>query len=331
MKRMGIHVGPVPRGAALGLVLLSLTACQPTGSNGTSRTGAQDSASEPAVRGNVYLGLAPPGMTPEVFSPDVLSQGESGACSGFLNNGTVFVFKQLTPELDWKFEPVYVIELENGRWTEPVVAPFSDLYPYNFTVAPDGKTLYFTSVRSAEDHGVILRQADVWKVEKTDEGWSEPTTFGAPVNTTEYFENYPAITADGTLYFMSYRDDGMGKDDIYRLPLVNGHYVERENIGARVNTENSEVDPFISADESYLIYCSRTLEGFGGYDLYISFRMPDGSWTEPVNMGEGINSAAAEFRPSVTPDGEYFFFTSDRSGVGAIYWVDAGIIRSLRP
>jgi len=277
-----------------------------------------------------WLGQEPPGMEPELFLPEVLSQGERGACTGFLNNGTVFVFKQLSPETDWKFEPVYFVELKDGRWTDPVVAPFSDLFPYNFTVAPDGKALYFASLRSAEDHGVILPKADVWKVEKTADGWSEPETFGAPVNSEGHFENYPSITSDGTLYFMSWRDEGLGKDDIYRLQLVDGEYIELENIGGPVNTEHSEVDPFIGADESYLIFCSKTLGGFGGYDLYISFRTQDGSWTSPVNMGEGINSAEAEFRPLVTPDGKYFFFTSDRSGVGESYWVDAGIIHSLR-
>ncbi len=47
-----------------------------------------------------------------MFLPEVLSQGERGVCSGFLDNGTVFVFKQLSPSLDWKFEPVYFVELK---------------------------------------------------------------------------------------------------------------------------------------------------------------------------------------------------------------------------
>jgi len=309
----------------LALVQISLGACQPSSSPSDSPA----TVAKERQRG-IYLDLVPPGMTAEVFLPEVLSNVERGACSGFLNNGTVFVFKLLSEGVDWKFEPIYFTEFKDGKWTEPSIAPFSDLYPYNFTVAPDGKTLYFTSLRSAADHNTILRQADVWKVEKTADGWSEPETFGAPVNSEDNFENYPSIAADGTLYFMSFRDDGMGEDDIYRLKLVNGEYAELENIGGPVNTENPEVDPFIAADGSYLIYCSNRPGGFGGYDLYISFRTQDGLWMEPVNMGEGINTAGAEFRPSVTPDGKYFFFTSDRTGIGEIFWVDTGIIQSLK-
>ena len=277
-----------------------------------------------------YLDLQPPGMTAEVFLPDILKDVERGACSGFLFNGSVFVFKLLSPERDWKNEPIYVTEFQHGSWTEPSVAPFSDLYPYNFTVAPDGKTLYFTSLRSAEDHETILKQADVWKVEKTADGWTEPETFGSPVNSDDNFENYPSITAEGTLYFMSFRDEGKGQDDIYRLKLVDGKYQELENIGAPVNTEYPEVDPFISADESYLIFCTDKPGGFGGFDLYISFRKPDGAWTAPINMGESINTHGAEFRPGVSPDQKYFFFTSDRSGVGETYWISADIIQSLK-
>ena len=280
---------------------------------------------------SAYLGLVPPGLKAEVFLPDILADVERGTCSGFMFNGNVFIFKLLSPGRDWKYEPLYFTEFRNGSWTEPEVTPFSDLFPYNFTVAPDDKTLYFTSLRSAEDHEVILKQADVWKVEKTADGWTEPETFGPPVNSIDNFENYPSITADHTLYFMSYRDDGLGKDDIYRLELVDGEYQELENIGAPVNTIHAEVDPFISADESYLIFCSEKPGGFGGFDLYISFRKPDGTWTEPMNMGESINSAGAEFRPSVSPDQKYFFFTSDRSGVGEIFWISTDIIQSLKP
>ena len=129
---------------------------------------------------------------------------------------------------------------------------------------------------------------------------------------------------------MSFRDEGKGEDDIYRSRLIDGKYQELENLGAPVNTEYPEVDPFISADESYLIFCTDKPGGFGGYDLYISFRKSDGSWTPPVNMGEGINTTGAEFRPGVSPDQKYFFFTSDRSGAGEIYWVSTDIIQLLK-
>jgi hypothetical protein len=48
------------------------------------------------------------------------------------------------------------------------------------------------------------------------------------------------------------------------------------------------------------------------HDLHVSFWREDGSWTEPLNLGEGVNSSSAEVRPYVSPDGRYLFFTSNR-------------------
>ena len=95
--------------------------------------------------------------------------------------------------------------------------------------------------------------------------------------------------------------------------------------------------------------------GFGGVDLFVSFKKEDGSWTKGKNMGADINSSATEYCPTVSPDGKYFFFTSNRkayksysetpltyeekirilnshgNGLGDIYWVDARIIEELKP
>ena len=107
--------------------------------------------------------------------------------------------------------------------------------------------------------------------------------------------------------------------------------------------------------EFYIIFLRRDKEGFGGFDLFISFRKEDGSWTKAKNMGAPINSSASELCPSVSADGKYFFFTSYRSiykpysempltyeekikilnnpgnGLGDIYWVDAKIIEQFKP
>ena len=79
-----------------------------------------------------------------------------------------------------------------------------------------------------------------------------------------------------------------------------------------------------------MIFCSDKPGGMGDADFYISFSTDEGSWSEPVNMGANINSEGAEYIPYVSPDGKYFFFTSDKSGNWDIYWVDAGIIEELK-
>jgi Tol biopolymer transport system component len=222
--------------------------------------------------------------------------------------------------------------------------------------SPDGKKLYFTSNRPFTGTGDPLDNSNLWAVEKTDIGWGESRDLGPLINTDGY-ENYPSITNDETLYYFHSEKRGDQNPDIYYSKLMNGKYSGPVRLGAEINSRYQEWDPFIAQDESYLIFGSVDRPGgFGGCDLYISFRKEDGTWTQAVNMGEPINTEANEFCPNVTSDGKYLFFTSRRrrleglhptnpityeekmnmvnspgNGEGDIYWVDAKIIDVLVP
>ena len=280
-----------------------------------------------------YLGQRPPGVTAEVFAAGLIPENEWAGCSGFLNDGTVFVYSSMEGGTDWRFKPTYVMKLENGKWTEPEVAPFSEYMPYNFTVGPGGKTVYFTTLKSPDKStSMLLEQANIWAVTLTAEGWTEPVMLGASINTDEYYENYPTVARDGTIYYMSRREDTVGKTDIYRSRNRDGRYADAENLGPPINSVESDQDPFIAPDGTYLIVCltGRT-DSFGKYDLYVSFPEEDGSWSEPANLGGGVNTPESEFRPYVTADGKYLFFTaldSESDNIGRIFWVSSEVIRA---
>ncbi len=287
----------------------------------------------PVLKGP-YLGQKPPGLKPEIFAQGIISTGENELCHGFLNEGSLFIFSRMEPYSDWRYKPTYFMELKDGKWTEPALVPFNDFYLFNFTVGPDDRTLYFSS-RKSNEKNVQLDNANIWSVSKVAGGWSTPSKMESPVNTLNTSDSYPSVTKNGTLYFMTEREDGYGLGDTYRSVLENGKYRKVENIGSPANTINSELDPFISPDESYLIYISSALEGYGSHDLFITFKRQDGSWSQPINMGKEINTPMSENRPSITPDGKYFFFCRQRfitedEWEGDIYWVDTSIIENLR-
>lgn len=106
-----------------------------------------------------------------------------------------------------------------------------------------------------------------------------------------------------------------------------------------VNKGKYIAHPFVAPDESYLMWDAEQ-DGEDTPDIYISFRQPDGSWGEAIDMGNKINTPLYEQRPKVTPDGRYLFFwrgdvktreDGSRYVVGSPYWVDAQIIEQLRP
>ncbi|MFC1563743.1 TolB family protein, partial [candidate division KSB1 bacterium] len=242
-----------------------------------------------------------------------------------------------------------------GKWTEPEVAPFSGKYlDFEPFISPDGKKLLFLSNRpeEGEEEQPGWRKQDIWAVDRTDNEWSEPYNLGVSVN-TDNAEFYPAVTRDGTLYFT--RVAG-GRAAIFRSRYVNGAYTESEMISDKVNSDPQPYNAYISPDEDYLIFCSAGGEdSFGGVDYYIAFRDENDNWSDPVNMGEKINTSANGTSAYVSPDGKYLFFgssdksvheeyeggnisisdmkkfqNSPRNGNSSIYWIDAGIINDLR-
>ncbi len=282
-----------------------------------------------------YLGQEPPGMTAEVFAPWLFEADESAGCSGFLDDGKVFVYSTGKKGGDWRFGSKWVTEMEDGEWTEPRIAPFNGFMPYNFTVGPAGRTIWFTTLKSPDTTtSQLLEEANIWAVTRVGEGWTEPVMLGASINTDKYYENYPTVTRDGTVYFMSWRPGSVGRTDIYRSRNMDGKYAGAENLGPPVNSGESDQDPFIGPDGSYLIVClTGRDDSLGSYDLYVTFAEDDGSWSEPVNLGEGVNTPGPEFRPYVTQDGKYLFFTGlapDNDTVGRVFWVSAEVIDVAR-
>ena len=112
---------------------------------------------------------------------------------------------------------------------------------------------------------------------------------------------------------------------------IDGEYQDPVNLGPKLNTKYHEWDTYLAPDESYMIYCSTKPEGLGDDDLYVTFKQRDGSWSDPIHMGNEINSEKSENRPYVSPDGKYLFYASTVRGNRDIYWVDARIIEKLRP
>ncbi len=273
-----------------------------------------------------YLGQKPPGITPKVFAPGIISTEATEGASSFSPDGKCYLFARARSSLDG----ILIMEQINGLWTKPRLASFSaGKHDWDFMLTPDGKTIFVASTRPLRKGESHTKDHQIWMSKRIEENWSEPQLLPSPIYSGQH-DSYPSVTRDRTLYFFSNRSGGLGHGDIYRSNRIKGKYLEVKNLGEPINTEQHEVDPFIAPDESYLIFCSDRAGGYGRQDIYITFRDKDGSWTTPVNMGDSINSPYDEYIPYITPDGKYFFFTTNISGNRDIYWVDARIIEGLK-
>ncbi len=246
---------------------------------------------------------------------------------------------------------------EKGKWRTPQVAAFSGQYTdYDPFISPEGSKLFFISNRPIAGKPVEGKRPnfDIWVMEKTTAGWSEPSNLGAPVN-NEADQFYPSVAANGTLYFSTIKQGEKSGFDLYRARWVEGKYAEPEKLSENVNSQFAEIDACIAPDESFIVFASYNRpEELGRGDLYLSYNQ-NGEWTPAKNLGEKINSNAREYCPILSPDGKYFFFTSFRgfadkpldkaltheqfvqhlrsplNGTGNVYQVDVSVLHEQRP
>jgi hypothetical protein len=98
---------------------------------------------------------------------------------------------------------------------------------------------------------------------------------------------------------------------------VNGAYKPPENLGPRINSAGHEVEPWVAADGSYLIFSAKERsDSTGRYDLYQG-RRSRGSWQAPEPL-ERVNTRWHEFNQSVSPDGQWLYFSSTRPHDGPV-------------
>lgn len=283
------------------------------------------SAAADAPRGP-YFGQKPPATTPTVFAPGIVSLDDRYEyVITFSPDGTECCFG--VTDSRWSTCDLYCSKQERGIWSKPEKADFQQggdgWLPF---FSSDGERFLFSSGRPS------LESSNTYICERTAAGWGPPRKLGAPVNSST-FDWRPNEAADGTLYFSSDRSGGAGQMDIYRALPRDGDHLPVENLGPPVNTPQHEASPYISADERFLTFERWAPDGYGKADLYISYRLDDGSWTEPQNLGPAINTEQIDDGGSISPDGKYFFFNRRRDWVTEeqtdIYWVDIRVI--LRP
>lgn len=263
---------------------------------------------------HAYLGAAPPGRTPEVFAPGIVSE------AGYRLHGAPAVSPDHTT-ICWPVIPpaLMTTEFRDGAWSEPEAMTLDLAGAQAPCFSPDGSRLYLQGAR-ADGYGSL----DIWYLPREGGSWGEPVNVGPPVN-TEAMQSQPSITAGQALYFTGTLE-GVGFDrGIYRArPALEGH-AEPELLEDGVNTEFIDYCPFVAPDESYLLFASSRPELKEELHLFVSFQGTDGTWSEPEDIHDAISFPSPARFPAVSPDGMYLFFLSG----GEIYWVEFAPVLEL--
>jgi outer membrane protein OmpA-like peptidoglycan-associated protein/Tol biopolymer transport system component len=186
-------------------------------------------------------------------------------------------------------------------------------YPeYSPVVTADESQLFFTSRRPNTTGGKIdsrdnMYFEDIYSATKTDSGWGHVTNLGRPIN-TEGHDATIGISVDGQKLFI-YKDDN-GDGNIYTSDLLGDKWSTPVKLNEYINSDKWEGSVSVSADGSTLYFSSEREGGFGGKDIYMSRRLPNGQWGRAINMGPNVNTADDDDAPFIHPDGVTLYFSS---------------------
>jgi len=263
-----------------------------------------------AVLKGPYLGQKPSGKKAELFAPELINYEVHG--SPFISQDEKEIIIGSMTE-----GPKYY-RMIAGVWSLQSVLPFA--IPENCNgmfVSPSGKRIYFLIWEDNDEN--------FYFIEKKGNRWTTLRSLGEEVNS--FPTHWQFTTAKNeNLYFSS---EGNVVVSVFNgnthLPPVPLKLESNENLEGGT--------PYIAPDESYLIYSIGRNERDEYTDLYISYRLKNNKWTEPINIGPSINiKDNFDLCPKISPHGKYLFFISRRNSPEfRIYWVDAGFIETLKP
>lgn len=161
-------------------------------------------------------------------------------------------------------------------------------------ISSDGERLYMT-INNTMDPKVRRKDrtgsSDIAMAKIGKNGtWPRPKRVPGSVN-TDFFEGSPTLTKDeNTMYFTAQRrtSDGAGTE-ILVSRLVGKAWSKATVLPEPINNKGRQTTPFISPNGTYLFFSSDSHLGMGGYDIFVS-KSNGSQWSEPVNLGYGINS-----------------------------------------
>lgn len=190
------------------------------------------------------------------------------------------------------------------------------------TLSSDGQLLIYTACElygglnyGPNRHG--YGSCDLFYARKIGKKWSAAQNLGPTINTGNW-ESQPSFSSDGkTLYFVrgTGRAGADRKLNIYTSELQrDGRWEKPEKLGSNINTSGNESSVLIHPDNQTLYFSSTGHPGFGGEDLFLSRRLPNGEWGPAENLGYPINTSKDENSLLVSARGKYAYFASNRPG-----------------
>ncbi len=164
--------------------------------------------------------------------------------------------------------------------------------------------------------------SDLFFAEKEMGGsFKNPVPFKRNIN-KKYHDGVATFNVAGDLMVFS-RNSMKGKNskdiidvNLYTAEWKDGNWVNVSELPFN-DPEITTCHPTLSKDGKRLYFSSNLPGGQGGMDLYVVHKTAD-SWSEPMNLGQGVNSTGNELFPFIDTEDNLFFSSNGKGGLGGL-------------
>jgi len=147
---------------------------------------------------------------------------------------------------------------------------------------------------------------------KSDGSLKKPLLFSRIINTLGSEDQITFTPDENTMYFTRATEEDSKVFEIYKTHLEEesaGNWINITKL--KINTYGYSIEnPTVTPNGKYLYFSSNKPGGFGGYDIYKSLILEDGTLSEPVNLGKTVNTNEDDKFPTFSKDGSYLYFAS---------------------
>lgn len=225
-----------------------------------------------------------------------------------------------------------------GNWSEAIhlETPFNTIH-YNavYWISPDNNRIM---IRGAFRQGAYLGKGVSITQAQKDGSWSQPEMLVIK----NYYKYDQGMVSGATmapngkalLFYMSTEKNSYNNDIFVSFPQKDGSWTEPKSLGKKINLpDHDEMTPFMAADGVTLYFSSNRPGGMGDNDIWMTKRLDESwqKWSDPVNLGEPINTADWDAFFNTDAGGEYAYLSSSRQSYGQSDIVKVQLFEEKKP
>jgi outer membrane protein OmpA-like peptidoglycan-associated protein len=177
-------------------------------------------------------------------------------------------------------------------------------------ISPDGQFMVLTVCDRPDGAGSCDLYYSHWN---PNYGWEIPKPLPGMINTGRW-ESQPSLGPDGrTIYFVRASNPMDTDRDIFVSTKDDkGNWSKGQKLPSNINGSDRESCPFMHFDGKTLYFLSERSPSLGASDFFMSTRINDSTWSDPINLGFPFNSFGEEFSLVIDKSGQFGYLASDR-------------------